>query len=464
VLLGLLIWRWAPVRVGAAIALAGARGVLSFFRLLGSDPGGALSTGGLVLLRLVLIGVPLVRFIARWPRHRLVWLPVLAVPLCPLIGMSIAAFSSWTMWLLLVLASVAGTLLARRPRLGSVALLPLLLSAEPAVGHSPLADRLWSVGRLTRRCARNDGTRPAGFSPELAGTRYYAVTRFDERLALVTGERNSRWLEARAEGGFVMREPSAVRGNLWQGCRLGRALVFTKNGRLFRVERQPDGTLPHERVIETALPDAPGTPEYDLVEPVCDEANGRVFVSELVSGGLRELSVASGKQTRHQLGGFNLQYMLRRDGRLVGIDTARLIVYDPNTRRIEHQRAAGLGVMGIDLCTSDDAVAIADMTGRVRVFERDVAGTYQLRTSRAFTAPRRIAFSPDCTRLAITSADDRTVWLARRSDLATLRSHQVGPGLRDVAFLSPRLYAVADACSASFFDVPQETVRSSPVP
>jgi hypothetical protein len=230
---------------------------------------------------------------------------------------------------------------------------------------------------------------------------------------------------------------------------LGRSIWLVKRHRFFQVERLADG----ERVSETASPDPPGVTEFDFAEPACDAAKQRVFATELVSGGVRELSLRDGTIQRHQIGGFNLQLMLRSDGLLVGIDTARLIVFDPDKDEVKHVRAAGLGVMGIDVCLSDDAVAVADMTGRVRLFERGTAGDYVLRGSRFVSAPRRIVFSPDCQVIAVTSADDRHVYALRRADLSTIHRFSVGPSLRDIAFTGPREVAVADACSATFLQV-----------
>jgi len=254
------------------------------------------------------------------------------------------------------------------------------------------------------------------------------------------------------DGGFALESPSAARGNLWQGCVAGRAVHFVKNRHFFRVERLPEGSSPPERFTDLPAPDPPGVVELDLAEPVCDPAHERLFATEVNSGGIREISLRDGTQRRTEVGGFNLQYMRRSDGMLVGIDTARLVVFDPDARRVLERHAAGLGVMGIDVCLADDAVAITDMAGRVRVFERAPSGEYRFHAGVSLSAPRRIAFSPDCRMIGVTSADDHTVWSLRRADLTVARRYQVGPGLRDISFVGPRQMAVADACMATFLD------------
>jgi hypothetical protein len=384
-----------------------------------------------------------------WPRHRFAWVPVLLVVGVVFLGLSFAAISTPLMWVILVVFSVLGWFCARRPRLGWVTLLPLLLCAEPSLSHSPLGDRVWTPGRLVARCGRNDGTRPIGFSADLAGPRYYSVTRLDEKLALVVGDRHSFWLARKSEGAFALETPSRARGNLWQGAAFARTIYFTKNHHFFRVERLDDGS---ERMTDFEAPDPPGKVEYDLAEPSYDPTGDRLFATELTGGGIRELSLRDGSRKRHLVGGFNLQLMRRSDGKLVGIDTARLIVFDPDADRIVEQHAAGIGTLGVDVCPVDGAVAITDMAGRVRIFERGPSGEYAFRGGISLRAPRRIAFSPDCSLLAVTSADDRTVWSIARVGLTIQRRFQVGPGLRDVSFVAPREIAVADACSATFLD------------
>jgi hypothetical protein len=435
-----------------ALAMATVRGVASSLSLLAVDTAGTLGVCAAALLRSALILVPVWFWVRRWPRRRWAWSPVAAAPFFAVLGLSFAAISTPIMWALLAGAAAVGVALARRGRLAFLALLPSVVCLEPALSHSPLSDRYWTPSRLAVRCAGNDGRRPAGFTPDMALSRYYSVTPLDDDLAIVVGDRRAYWMRRQAGGAFALESPSGVRGNLWQGCVAGRAVHFVKNHHFFRVERLLEGAGTVERVTDFSAPDPPGVVELDLAEPSCDPAHDRLFATEVNSGGIRELHLRDGSQTRTEVGGFNLQYMRRRDGMLVGIDTARLVVFDPDTRRVVERHAAGLGVMGIDLCPVDDAVALADMAGRVRVFERAPSGEYRFHAGISLAAPRRIAFSPDCRMLGVTSADDRTVWSLRRADLSVARRHRVGPGLRDITFVGPREIAVADACMATFLD------------
>jgi hypothetical protein len=434
----------------AALAVATARGVASSFALLGADPGGALATSAAAIARTALIFAPFARWARAWPRRRLAWIPVALVPLFALLGLSFAAISSPAMWLALAAASALGFVAAPRPRLGWLAIAPMIVCFEPALSHSPLGDRYWTTARLAPRCAANDGARPEGFSPEMAVSRYYSVTPVDDDLAIVVGDRRSFWMTRRPGGGFALEQPSRARGNLWQGCVTGRTVHFTKKQHVFVVERGEGGAP--ERFTDLRLPDPPGVTELDLAEPACDPAHERVFVTEVNNGGIRAISLRDGSQRRFEAGGFNLQYMRRGDGMLVGIDTARLVVFDPEAWRVVEQHPAGIAVMGIDVCPRDDAVAITDMAGRVRVFERAPSGEYRFHAGVSLFAPRRIAFSPDCRMIGVTSADDHTVWSLRRADLSIARRYRVGPGLRDLTFTGPRQMAIADACMATFLD------------
>lgn len=442
----LLIRNRGLVGLIAALAAATGRGVSSSIMLLGADPAGVLATSAAAIARTALVFGPFAYLARTWPRRRLAWLPLGMIPLFALLGISFAAISTPAMWVILAAASAAGFAAARRPRLGWVVIAPMIVCLEPALSHSPLSDRYWTTDRLAPRCAANDGARPLGFTPEMAVSRYYSVTPVDDDLAIAVGDRRSSWLARRPDGGFALDKPARVRGNLWQGCVMGGAVYFTKNHHLFRVDRLSD------RFTDVALPDPPGVAELDLAEPACDPDHDRVFVTEVNSGGIRAISLRDGSRRRFEVGGFNLQYMRRRDGMLVGIDTARLVVFDPEAGRIVEQHPAGLGVMGIDVCLRDDAVAITDMAGRVRVFERAPSGEYRFRAGASVFAPRRIAFSPDCRMIGVTSADDHTVVSLRRADLSVARRYRVGPGLRDITFTGPRQMAVADACMATFLD------------
>jgi hypothetical protein len=372
------------------------------------------------------------------------------------------AISSWFMAGFLLACAALGWVAVDLPWPGLrlLAFLPTLLLFDPLLSHSPLGDSIFTPARLGPICAANDGTRPLGFADALTAPRYFGVTRLDDELALLTGERGSFWLRRDAgTGRFAFAERSAVSGNFWEGCAQEQSVWLTKRGQVVRVTRLPDGSTPAEEPTEVITrfdspPQVDGAVELDFVDAICDPAAGVVYASELIRGGLRVLVLADGAWgRRRQLGGINLQLVRRADGMLVGIDTARLFVYDPRRDQVVESHAAGIAAMGLDVCPRDGTAAIADMAGRLRVFARGASGRYTFERGRLLAAPRRVAFSPDCALIATTSGDDHTVTILRRADLRVLRRFRVGPALRDLAFVDERELAVADACTATFLDL-----------
>jgi hypothetical protein len=440
--LGVFVWSVPPLRaIVAAVLFALAAGLRSWFGLLADDAGGTIVIAAAALVELALVVAPAARMYASARRHRLAWLPLHATIAVLALPMLFPAFSTWTMRVLLVLGAAGGWFAARRPRLALLALVPQLLVLEPMLGHSPLSDLVWTRGRLASRC---DGRPVArGFPPELANARYYAVTAAGRDLFLVTGERFSFWLR-RAGGSFSFAGLSDARGNLWEGCPIGDSLFLVKRGFFVRV-RPPQGGAA-EQVVVTPLDDPPETRELDLIDAVCDADAGAVYVTELLGGGVRRIRLADGAASRLRgPGGLNVQLLRRSDGLLVGIDTARLFVYDPSADRVVSERRAGLSALGIDLCRVDDGVVVTDLAGRVRLFDRDGDG-YRFERGALMAAPRRVAFSPDCGHVAVASADDETVSILRRADLAVVQRFSAGPGLRDLVWADASHVLAADAC------------------
>ena len=463
--------------VAFVVLQALASGLLAFVRLLAFDASGTLITGALTLGKVALVTLPLGRFVVRSPRHRLAWLPVLGIVWILCLPMLFPAISTPLMGGLLVAAGGVGWALAARRRLAVIAFAPMVLAFEPALSHSPLGDSYWTKPRLAARCAESDGARPRGFLPDMAATRYFGVTAIDPNLLLLTGERGSWWLRRDEDGELGFAERSRLSGNLWEGFVSGRTVWLTKRGRVYRVTRAPRGASPGggahespapiekdgehrsldvEHVIEFLLPDPPGLPiELDFADAIHDPEADVVYVSEVLRGGIRELSVVTGAMVRRtEIGGRNIQLLRRSDGFLVGIDTARLFVYEPRKGAVVESLPGGIAAMGIDLCAADDSVAVADFAGRLRLFTRSSSGAYRFDRGVALSAPRRVAFSPDCEVIAVTSGDDRTVYALRRSDLAVLHAYHVGPALRDLTFFGRRQLAVADACAASLLTLP----------
>jgi hypothetical protein len=360
--------------------------------------------------------------------------------------MSFAAFSTPLSWIALVVCAVIGWLVAPIARWRVLALVPTLLALRPTLGHSPLGDRWWTPERLAQRCDANEGQRARGATSEMFATRHYAITPVREGLALFTSERASAWLYV--DGGEVeFGEPIRLSGNIWEGCIDHDEIWFAKRGLLMHVVVSDE--LAQSSVEEIEVPDPPDVPrELDFADAVCGLGEDRILVTEVVQGGIREIDPTTGAQVRTEIGGANIQALRRADDRVVGIDTARLFVFDPDERRVIWREAAGICVMGIDLCASDGRVAITDMAGRLRLF-RPVGEGYELVDSIGLRAPRRVAFSPDCERLGVSSADDATVYVLELDPLEVVDSYTLGPGLRDLAFVGPRTLAVADACTVS---------------
>jgi hypothetical protein len=419
----------------------------SFAELVRDDTFGSLAGLFLAALPPILVAAPLARAFRHTAGHHRAWLPLIAFFFVLALPMSLPAISSPLMWGALIVAAALGWWAARHNWVRIFALLPQLVCLWPLTGHGPLADYVWPASRLVSRCTKNDGKRAAGFSAATqANPHYYGLTPVDKDVALLSGERHSFWLR-RGKDGLTFDKEAEVRGNLWQGCSLDGALWLAHRGELFRVEPPPS-----TQVTTTAMPAPAGIVELDLVDAICDPDAHLVYISELLGGGLRVFSTRDGAISRRSLSaGVNLQLTRRSDKNLVAIDMQKLLVYEPSSDRVLDRRAAGLAAMGIDLCPADDAVAVTDFAGRLRVFKRDQLG-YAFERGTFLRAPRRVAFSPDCNFLAVTSGDDKTVWILRRKDLAVVRRYSVGPGLRDLVYLPSGELAVVDACTATQLD------------
>jgi len=139
-------------------------------------------------------------------------------------------------------------------------------------------------------------------------------------------------------------------------------------------------------------------------------------------------------------------------GMLVGITTGRLVVFDPRTDRVLQEQPAGTVAMGIDVCRADGSIAVTDFVGRVRLFEMLPNGNYAFKRAGFSPAARRVSFSPDCSKIAVTSGNDRNLFILNRADMSTERTYSLGPGLRDIVYLDDRWVAAADACVVNFVD------------
>jgi hypothetical protein len=408
------------------------------------------------VLKIALLAAPPLRLLVRARRRHLVWLPLGLVFFPELFGIAVPGVVGVTQWILFSVAALLAWLAVARPRLRALAFLPWLIALEPLLGHSPLSDTAWSGERLARRCAGNDGSRPIDFRPELAGTRYYSVTPLSSRQLLLVGERRAFWVDRADDGAMHLGPPFALSGNFWQGCLRDGKVWLTARDRLCEVE--PPASPPTAPTYHChPVPEPPGTGiELDFTDPICPSDVPGFYLGQLVRGGFIEFEPGSREQRWHAvLPGLNLQLVPRRDGRLVGITTTRLLVFDPHEDHLVDEQAAGLVAMGVDLCAHDDSIAVTDFTGRVRLFDRTAAGGYRFRAAVDLPAPRRVAFSPSCDTLAVTSGDDRHAYLLRTRTLERLRTWKLGPGLRDLTFLDEHHVGAVDACTLNVLDVPQ---------
>ena len=439
-------------------------GLRSAVVLLPIDPATALGAVG-ALARVALLFGPIARVAWRMPRRRLFWLPTVAAAGTILLGVSIPAVSSVLMWAVLASAGAVAWLAARRRFLRAAVLLPWVVALEPFVGHNGWGG-LWSPARLALRCAGNDGVRPVDLTPKVTGMGYYAVTPASSDRLLLTGTSRSFWVH-RTGAVATLGDPLTTKANFWRGCvRDGSVWVASEWVGICELPI-PAGDRP---ALPATCHPARGASnlgvEVDYVDPLCPPDRATVYSSQLLRGGYLELDPATEETTWHAvIPGLNLQMAARSDGLVVAITTGRLVVFDPRADRVLEEHAAGITAMGLALCNVDDRVAIADFTGRLRIFERDAEdGRYRFRAGVLLPAPRRVAFSPDCAHLVVTSGDDRHAFLLRPSDLTVLRAYELGPGLRDVTFVDDRTIASVDACTVSFIDVPEAAPAPGPTP
>jgi hypothetical protein len=442
-----------PVRVlWVKLLGAFARGIGASFALAQADPGtlrDALAVTAMYALALV----PLGRLALRFPAHRRVWLPLLALVATVAVALLPLAVTTAHAWALLVVASVCGWFAASRRGLGWLALAPLLLAAHPTltVHSGPLSWLPTMRARLAARCAGAGRNLPRGVNAEAFHTTYYGLTRFDAGRLLLTGEDASWWLTPEGAGLAVAR-PAVVRGNLWTGSVGAERLWFTHSGSdLVEVDPAHAGDAHRER-REVRLPWGADKSELDLLDAVYDADTDSVFVTEMVGGGLWQYARATRRASHHRVGHFYLQAVRREDGMLIAIDTTHLYVFDPHKGAVIESLPVALGSGGLDVCATSGEVAVADYAGRIRLFSRDETGRYRFARGAATPAPRRVAFSPDCAFLTLSSADDTTVEVLRRRDLRVVRRFALGPGLRDATYLDARRVGVVDACTVTIVE------------
>lgn len=447
---------------GCLTAVLGA--VSSFLSLLRVDGAATSWLLALAVGRIGLAILPSVVLVRSVPRHRRIWLiPMLGLLAVLVLPFSLTACATADRWILLAFLSVAASLLVRFRLLRWAVVLPyaVLLEVVPSHGLLSFAD----VGtrdpayraQLLTECTRNDGVRP----PNLTADRlqpYHGINLIGDDLLFLAGEgpndgamrgnsggrRVGSWWLRRTDGGFEFEMPSDATGNLWSGCMIDGTLWMTRAGRVVGVKRLPEGTPPDHEEVRTL--DVPSS-DIDLLEAACDPAGNRVFVTEFFNGGLWEVPLDGGKPRRHEIGGVLLIPEWRSDGKLVLVNSSSLMVYDPDAGRIIERVGARLGGHGFALCQATGAAAVADLSGRLRVFEIDGSGHYRFAWGVSVFAPRRVAYSSDCSHIAVTSADDHRVFIIDATTHRVVDAFREGPALREVASTGPREFSVSDVCS-----------------
>jgi hypothetical protein len=454
-----LVFLWLVSNAGVRALLGGCLyaifdGFRSTVTLVAIDSATLVTTLGVIAL-IVLMLAPVVRAFALSRRRHLAWAPLAFIIWTAVLGVALPGVCTTLSWIVFVVVSVAAWFVVKRRWLRAAAFLPWIVALEPTLGHSPLGDGFWTPLRLAAHCAENDGLRPVDVAEGDRGTRYYAATPMSRDLLLLTGERRSGWVRRDPDGTLHLGPQMRPTANLWQGCIRDDAVWVTARGvGVCKVIPPADLSAPPAEPRCISAPGSGDLPmELDYVDAICPKDRPTVYSSQLLRGGYLEVDPTTEATTFHRVvGGLNLQMVERGDGKLVAITTGRLVVFDPASDQVIEETAAGVVAMGIDVCAVDDAVAITDFTGRVRIFERGADGHYRFTIGAFLPAPRRIAFSPSCDRLVVTSGDDRRAFLLRRASLEVARTYRLGPGLRDVVFVDDDRVAAADACTVSFLD------------
>jgi hypothetical protein len=451
---------------GVLTAVGGA--AASFVSLLRVD---GPATAWLLFLAVARIGLavlPSILLIRAAPRQRKMWLiPILGLVALLSMPVSLTACPTIGRWLLLVVLSVLASALIRFRLLGWAVLLPYVVLFEVVPSHGLL--NFADVGtrdpayrdELLAACARNDGARPLNLTADQLMP-YHGINAVGDDLVFLAGEgpndggmrgnsggrRVGSWWLQRTDRGLEFELPSEATGNLWRGCLIDDTIWMVRASFVIGVKRLPAGGGAHEQITRIRVP----TTDMDLLEAACDPAGQRVYVTEFFEGGLWEVPLGAGAEPRrHQIGGVLLIPEWRSDGRLVLVDSSSLMVFDPAEDRIVERVPARLGGHGFDVCPATGQAAVADLTGRLRVFALDEQQHYQFAWGVPVFAPRRVAYSADCSRIAVTSADDHRVYIVDAQSQRVIDVFTAGPALRDVAPTGPREFSVSDVCSITTF-------------
>jgi len=449
------------IRVWSTIAFQAGIALIPLLRVDGAATAWALS---LWLGRMGLALAPAALLIRSSPRHRWIWLIPFVGMFC-IVGSAFALTACATIegWLRLACVSGVTAALTRVRFLRWSALLPLLLLFEVVPRHSLGNMRTSNAAyreRLLAECAHHDGVRPRNLTADRVMP-YFGITSVRDDLVLLTGQgpedddmwgwsggrRVGSWWLRRKDGGFEFDAPSEASTKLWRGCLLGDTVWMARAQYVLGARRLPEDAPAPETVSRLQFPSG----EIDSGEVACDPDRGRLYVSEATKGGLWELVPDTGESRRHEIGGVGLVPKRRSDGRLVLTRVQSLMVFDPGQNRVVERVPAGLVIMGFDVCAVDGSVAAPDSSGRLRVFEIDGNGHYRFAWGVSLFAPRRAAFSRDCSRIAVTSFDDRHVFIVDAASHRVVEALNTGPALREVTATGPREFSFADSCSINTY-------------
>jgi len=452
------------LRVWGTILFAAAQ---AFVRLARIDPAGALPTAGLAIARLGLASIPSILLIYTSPFYRRLWLiPVVGMLIVFTSIVSLTACASLDRWLLLILTIALAAILIRFRILRWAIILPYLVLSEVVPRHGLLflsqvgTDRPAYRRELLKECARREGTRPLNIRADLLMP-YNGITLWNDELALLTGEgpqdggmhdhtggrpAGSWWLR-RTNGIYQFDTPSHATGNLWRGCILDQAIWMARANHIVGAKVLSTSPVLEEKTVIVPVP----ADDMDFGDTACSPERDRLYVGEGTAGGLWELAPDGSVAQRHPIGGVVIMPKRRFDGKIVMTNTGGLIVFDPQESRVIEREPAGFFVSGLDLCQSDGSVVLADVSGRIRIFKLDASQRYQFSWGLSLFAPRRVAFSPDCSHIAATSADDHRVFLVDGDARRLSQTFYAGPALREVAATGPREFSVTDVCSITTY-------------
>ena len=396
----------------------------------------------------------LIRSASLWQR---IWL----IPLVGLVTIittpaSLMYGATPAQWLVLVVVSCTSSAFTRVRVVRWVALVPFILLCQVVPRHmfpSLRVDDPAFRQHVFTVCAHNDGVRPLNFTADLVMP-YFGINSLSDDLILLTGEGRldggvieSYWLR-RHEGRFEFESGVPRAGNnLWRGCNLNGTIWIAFNRHMKGIKRLPEGSPTTEEVYEPLIPSF----DLDFGETACDPVRQRLYVTEASKGGMWETDRDGSNPRRYQIGGIVLLPKLRFDGRLVVVNTTSLMVFDPDEGRVVERVAAGLADFGFDVCATNGSVAVPDALGRLRVFEMDSSGRYQFVWGIPLFAPRRVAYSRDCSRLAVTSLDDERVFVVDTASHQVLDVFRAGPALREVVSTGAREFSITDACSITSY-------------